>query len=256
MGNSATAYETVKRNTYPDLDFTIYDFLPFVVETCGGVGDAARSFCKELRRRRAEKIFGEVGGEDDWCKYGDPLQTAINVEVQRYNSQMILERKPIPEDLIVSRLVKSELALAKRRSKMMDRIRAKKKSESSFKSKSEKYQRKAKSARGVSENVMRNLKQAHRQLEKDDNIGASGAKFQRRRSWKDDPPDPPKELFSPSSPRIKDTEVLERAMAIKIKTTGQSTSTKVQVIHPQRYCKPAGRTAMEVEYPQPDQLIH
>ena len=116
----------------------------------------------------------------------------------------------------------------------------------------------AKSARGESANVMINLKQAPRQLEKGDNIGASGAQFQRQHSWKDDSPDPPNELFSPSSPRIRNSEALERAMAIKIKITGQSTSTKVQVVHSQRYCKPAGGTAMEVEveYPQSDQPIH
>ena len=78
--------------------------MPFVVETCRGVGEAARSFCQGLRRIRAKKIFVEVCGEDESRKYGDPFQTAINVEVQRYNSQMILERKQIPEDLVESRL--------------------------------------------------------------------------------------------------------------------------------------------------------
>ena len=56
---ASTAYENVKRRLYHDVDRSKYDLLPFVVETCGGVGEAARNFCKELRRRRAEKIFGE-----------------------------------------------------------------------------------------------------------------------------------------------------------------------------------------------------
>ena len=73
---------------------------------------------------------------------------------------------------------------------------------------------------------------------------------------KDDPPDPPNELFSPHSTRIRDFEALERTMAIKTKSTGQSTSTKVQVLDSQRVSKSAGGTAMEVEYIQSDQPIH
>ena len=171
---------------------------------------------------------------------------------------MILERKPIPEDLIESRLVKSEMALAKRRSKMADRIREKKESERPFKLRHEKVQRNAKSAQGVSTNVEMNSTQAPRKKEKNDHIldGESEEKFQRQRSWKDVPPDPPNVLLSPNSPRVKDSEASERAMAIKLKTAGQSTSTEVQIPDSQRGSKPAGGTAMEVDYPQPDQPIH
>ena len=268
VGSPATAYETVKRNIYPDLDYTIYDFVPFVVETCGGIGDAARSFCKELRRRRAEKIFGEVSGEEEWRRYGDPLLTAINVEVQRFNSQMILERKPVPENLIESCLVKSEMALAKRRAMVRDKIRAKKKSECSFTPRPEENQLKAKSGRGVnmiargeSMNVTINLKQPLKQLPKDDRIleGTTGAKIQRQRFWEDDPPDPPdppSALFSQHNTRIRDSEAWERTMAVKLKTTGQSTSTKVKVLYSQRSSKSTGETAMEVDYTQPDLPIH
>ena len=103
-----------------------------------------------------------------------------------------------------------------------------------------------------------NLKQAPRQLEKDDHIpdGASEANSQRQRSWKDDPPDPSNEIIPSHSPRIMDFEALERTMAIKIKTTGQSTSTKAQVLDSQTVRKSAGAAAMVVEYPQSDQPIH
>ena len=106
VGGAATDYEKEKRRIYWDLDGTKYDLLPFIVETCGGVGKAARRFCKELRRRRAEKIYGDLNGEEELFKYGDPLLTAVNVEVQRSNSQMILERKPLPENLIETAFVK------------------------------------------------------------------------------------------------------------------------------------------------------
>ena len=48
VGGAATAYESTKINTYPDIDFSIYDFVPFIIESCGGVGQAALNFCKEL----------------------------------------------------------------------------------------------------------------------------------------------------------------------------------------------------------------
>ena len=71
-GGPASAYENVKRQHYADLDDTKYELLPFIVETCGGIGKAARRFCKELRRRRSEKVYGEQKGEDDIYNYGDP----------------------------------------------------------------------------------------------------------------------------------------------------------------------------------------
>ena len=116
---------------------------------------------------------------------------------------MILERKPIPEDLIESRLVKSEMALAKRRSKVIDKISVKKEAGHSLKSIPEKYQRKAKSTRGVSTNVTINLMQPPSQKHQDNHIpgGASEAKRQRHRSFKDDPPNPSNEIIPSHSPR-------------------------------------------------------
>ena len=52
VGGPATAYENVKRQLYHDVDSSKYELSPFVIETCGGVGEAARNFCKELQRRR------------------------------------------------------------------------------------------------------------------------------------------------------------------------------------------------------------
>ena len=127
VAGAATDYEKEKRRIYSNLDDNKYDLLPFIVETCGGVSKAARKFCKELRRRRAKNIYGDLNEEEEVFKYGDPLLTAVNVEVQRSNSQMILERKPVPENLIESAFVKCEIAVSKRRSKVKERVHLKKK---------------------------------------------------------------------------------------------------------------------------------
>ena len=104
VGGSATAYESTKVNDYPDIDFSRYDFLPFVVESCGGVGQAALQLCKQLQERREAKEYWEDKNDGaDWrhkTKFPNPLLTAINVEVQRFNSKMILERQPPRIDLI------------------------------------------------------------------------------------------------------------------------------------------------------------
>ena len=57
MGGSATAYESVKRNNYPDIDFAVYDFVPFIIESCGGIGQAALSLRKELEDQREAKEY-------------------------------------------------------------------------------------------------------------------------------------------------------------------------------------------------------
>ena len=59
VGGAAAAYETFKKNTYPDIDFSVYDFLPFIVESCGGIGEAALGLCKEeeLEDQRETKEY-------------------------------------------------------------------------------------------------------------------------------------------------------------------------------------------------------
>ena len=50
-GSVANEVQTAKRDKYKNLDPNICDFLPLIVETCGGVGSEANSFCKELKKR-------------------------------------------------------------------------------------------------------------------------------------------------------------------------------------------------------------
>ena len=60
----------------------------------------------------SRRDFRKSSSEEEVHRYGHPLLTAINVEVQRSNSQMIHERKPIPEHLIESCFVKLATAVA------------------------------------------------------------------------------------------------------------------------------------------------
>ena len=61
-------------------------------------------FCKELRDRREAKEYWENKNDgsntSNQSKYPNPLLTAVNVEVQRFNSRMILERQPHQINLI------------------------------------------------------------------------------------------------------------------------------------------------------------
>ena len=62
------------------------------------------------------------------CPYtydSTPLLTAINVELQKSNSRMVLERTPLLEDLIESDLIKCELTVAKKKENAVESLRGK-----------------------------------------------------------------------------------------------------------------------------------
>ena len=119
VGGAATAYEGTKISTYSDIDSSCYDFIPFVVETCGGVGQAALRWCKELDNRREAREYWKNKEDDvnsrEARKFPSPLQTAINLEVQRFNSRMILERQPPHPKLIETAFRKCEAEVAKKK---------------------------------------------------------------------------------------------------------------------------------------------
>ena len=87
-------YETHKKKRYCDLDHTTYIFVPFVIETCGGLGDAAVAFCNELTERWKKK---QCRDDVEWnkadeteCSFRSKLLNSISIVVQRANSRMIL----------------------------------------------------------------------------------------------------------------------------------------------------------------------
>ena len=123
VGAAATAYEKIKVKTYSDLDFTKYEFLPFIIEATGGMGKAAHGFCKELKNRRASL---KCNSEDDGiCRWSgqDPLIMALSVELQRANSRMVLERTPQSGNLIASEIAKCQHSVAIRRKQAIENLR-------------------------------------------------------------------------------------------------------------------------------------
>ena len=122
VGGAATAYGSGKEKTYWDLDFNKYEFLPFIVETTGGLSKEAWSFCREIKKRH--ESLNCHGSVDCYDKYDtNPLRSAINIELQRANSRMILERTPSLENLIESAMVKCELAASEKKDEAIETLR-------------------------------------------------------------------------------------------------------------------------------------
>ena len=94
VGAAATAYGRTKERMYSDLDFTKYYFLPFILDTTGGMGKAAHGFCKELKNRRESSMCNLISEDDKIFKVRDQLMVTLSVELQKANSRMILEKAP------------------------------------------------------------------------------------------------------------------------------------------------------------------
>ena len=122
VGGAAEAYGIKKERTYHDLDFTKYDFLPFIMETTGGLSTAAYGFCKEIKKLHDLSSYHNM--VDTPYNYEiNPLLSAINVELQRANSRMILERIPVLGSLIYSAMVKCEIAVSKKKEDAIESLR-------------------------------------------------------------------------------------------------------------------------------------
>ena len=124
VGAAATEYGKTKERNYSDLDFTKYDFLPFIIETSGGMSKAAHGFCKELKRWRDSLNCKSDLDDAKVYTVADPLLVAISVELQRMNSRMILERAPHSQNLIQSEIEKCERSVAIKRDKAVESLRS------------------------------------------------------------------------------------------------------------------------------------
>ena len=122
VGCAATKWGNKKVEKYSDLDFEKYDFLPFIIETTGGMAKAAHGLCEELLKLQKSLSCGEWNGRKDGGGYTG-LLSAISVELQRFNSHMVLERIPDPEDLIERDIVKCEMAVARRKRDAIENLR-------------------------------------------------------------------------------------------------------------------------------------
>ena len=119
---AGTAYGRRKERKYHDLDLSKYEFLPFIMETTGGLSKAAHGFCKEIQKRfESSSCQSKFDGIHKYEK--NPLLSAINVELQRANSRMVLERTPILGNLIESAIVKCEISISKKKEKAIESLR-------------------------------------------------------------------------------------------------------------------------------------
>ena len=91
VGNAATRYDETKRKRYSDIEESEFEFIPFILEAQGGVGKAAITFSKELERRKRLKTCSATRDRSGKLD----LLTALNIEVQRFNSTAILEPVPL-----------------------------------------------------------------------------------------------------------------------------------------------------------------
>ena len=119
VGNAATRYEETKRKRYSDIEESEFEFIPFILEAQGGVGKAAITFSKELERRKRLKTCSATRDRSGKLD----LLTALNIEVQRFNSTAILEPVPFVEPLCGSDLQKHDQAMEQERLLAKERLR-------------------------------------------------------------------------------------------------------------------------------------
>ena len=206
VGAPATEYENIKRNAYSDIDSSRYEFIPFIIESCGGIGQAAFGLCKEIESRREAKAYWDSKDDSgkDAKKFPDPLLTAINLEVQRFNSRMILERQPPPINLIDSAFVKCEAEVAKKKIEAARSI-----------------------SRGSFELSKYNLKHICTDASKSRKQESSSASLKTvNKKWPPDPPDTRKTQIDPplQLQLVIPVPVVEHPLATKQKTNSQSVS--------------------------------
>ena len=125
VGGAATAYCQIKESLYHDLDLTQYEFLPFIMESTGGLSKAAYDLCKQFKKRRessnCQSKFDCPYTTNRW-----PLLSALSIELQRANSRMILERTPVLANLIDSVMVKCELSVSQKKDDANETLRSQK----------------------------------------------------------------------------------------------------------------------------------
>ena len=89
----ASANGKLKKNKYKELiDYSRYDFLPFILEVQGGIGDSARRFIEELEKRETQRRCQKRRNprKEDRALANLDLTIAISIKVQRINAENIL----------------------------------------------------------------------------------------------------------------------------------------------------------------------
>ena len=108
VGSAADAKGRKKVEYYKDkIDERTGIFLPFIMEVQGGFGEEAINFMKELEQRKKQRANSlsksiPVANLD--------LMTSLSIELQRLNSEMILQRLPRDQTLEVQDFTRLESA--------------------------------------------------------------------------------------------------------------------------------------------------
>ena len=74
------------------IDYPRYDFLPFILEVQGSIGDSARRFIEELEKRETQRRCQKRRNprKEDRALANLDLTIAISIEVQRINAENTL----------------------------------------------------------------------------------------------------------------------------------------------------------------------
>ena len=126
-GAAASAYEAYKRRKYPEYRQVPhlrdqFIFLPFVMETTGGLGKTARYVLQELRQRRETKNCSSFTPTTK-REARDPLLLALSMDLVRQNAAMVIEREPLPESFTTDRFVHCEMKAEKWKESAREELR-------------------------------------------------------------------------------------------------------------------------------------
>ena len=109
VGAAAVACEKKKKLKYKgNIDERTGTFLPFIMEVQEGIGKAAADFILQAEKLIRQK-FCDMG-EAPTSVANISLMTSLSIELQRFNSEMILQRQPLDKALEVSESDKVESA--------------------------------------------------------------------------------------------------------------------------------------------------
>ena len=109
VGAAAQNEESRKRKTYEGKMYSKMSlFLPFIMETQGGIGKAAQDFIIEIEEKKRQRSCNLSKA----CKSvaNLSLMISLSLQLQRLNSAMILQRLPMEQVLVVKDIEKLESA--------------------------------------------------------------------------------------------------------------------------------------------------
>ena len=102
------------------MDDKKFTFVPFVMETSGALGKAAKKFIRKLREKTNERLCSRIAQPQR--TEVDPLARMISLELQRSNGAMIIERETVTESLMIKEMARVEMFAEKKRTEAIERL--------------------------------------------------------------------------------------------------------------------------------------